>query len=268
MAQTIDGRSLRQKILASLKNQISSEDLKAKLAIVQVGSDPASSRYIEQKQKAAEEIGAEVVLYKPESGVSFAEIEELVERLNKDKTTNGIIVQLPLPETLDKEKVLNLVEPKKDVDGLVVDSPFQPATPAGIMEILHSYKVPIKDKTVVVVGQSDLVGSPLSRMLEEEGAEVIRIDINTPRPIDPLVQKGEIVVSAVGKPGLITAEMIKPGAVVIDAGTTLNKEGKLIGDVDFEKIKEKASLITPVPGGVGPLTVAMLLKNLVAASGS
>jgi methylenetetrahydrofolate dehydrogenase (NADP+)/methenyltetrahydrofolate cyclohydrolase len=266
MTKIIDGKALRDKIIKELAQEVKRKNIRAVLAIVLVGEDQASLRYISQKQKAASEIGAETKLIQLDKGISQEELNRTIEQLNKDSNITGIIVQLPLPSHLNKEQVLELINKEKDVDGLTSNSPFAPATPAGIMEILHEYKVPIENKTVVVLGQSQLVGAPLSSMLEKEGAKVTRIDINTPPPIAPLVQQGDIVVVAVGKINLVTADMVKPGAVVIDVGTNITPEGKLVGDVDFEKVKDKASLITPVPGGVGPMTVASLMKNLVTAT--
>lgn len=279
--QIIDGKALKDKLVSELGTEVKGNNLKLKLAIVLVGEDEPSLVYIRQKQKTAEQIGAESTLVHLAETVSQTELTDQIERLNEERSVTGIIVQLPLPRHLDKEKVLQTIKKEKDVDGLTKNSPFEPATPLGIMEILHEYKVPIKDKTAVVIGQSGLVGAPVSELLEKEGAKVIRIDINTPRPMDPLVQQGDIIVAAVGKPGLVTENMIKPGAVVIDVGTnrvprseisnqksgpdnrSLIADYRIVGDVDFEKVSQKASLITPVPGGVGPVTVAMLMKNLV-----
>lgn len=263
----IDGKALRDQILLELKEKIAKLSKKPKLAIVLVGDDEASLRYIKQKQKAAIEIGAEAILINLSESVSQKELGTKITELNQDEGVTGLIVQLPLPKSIDTSLILKKIDPKKDIDGLTENSPFKSATPLGIMEILHNYKVAIAGKTAVVIGQSNLVGKPLSNMLEEEGAKVIRIDINTPLPIDSLVQQGDIVVAAVGKVGLVKAEMVKNGAVVIDVGTNKDPEtGKLVGDVDFDAVSQKTSLITPVPGGVGPLTVAMLLSNLVKAS--
>ncbi len=265
--QIIDGKALRDKLLANLAEEISSKKLKPRLAIVLIGDDEASLRYIKQKQKAAEEIGAQAQLLQLPVGTAEENLITKIEELNANEEVTGIIVQLPLPGNLDKEKILETIAKAKDVDGLRKDSAFEPATPLGILEILHEYKVPLKDKVAVVIGQSHLVGAPLSEMLENEGAKVTRIDINTPLPIDSLVQQGDIVIAAVGKVNLVTASMVKEGVVVIDVGTNLDPEtGKLVGDVAFDGVKDKVSLITPVPGGVGPMTVAMLMKNLVLAA--
>jgi methylenetetrahydrofolate dehydrogenase (NADP+)/methenyltetrahydrofolate cyclohydrolase len=266
MAELVDGKMLRNNVLDTLRERVRKLKTKPKLAIILVGNDEASLRYIKQKQKAAEEIGVESELIHLPVNLTQIEVEKAVEKLNSNSETTGIIVQLPLPDTIHTKEVLQKIDSSKDVDGLTPSSPFKPATPLGIMEIFREYDVVIEGKTVVVIGQSNLVGSPLSQMLEEQGAKVIRIDINTPKPIDFLVQQGDIVVAAVGQPNLVTSEMVKAGVVVIDVGTNLTDEGKLVGDVDFESVSQKAKLITPVPGGVGPMTVAMLLSNLVKAA--
>lgn len=263
----IDGKALRDKILAELKAKIEKENLKPVLAIVQIGENEASQRYIKQKKLAAEEIGAEVNLINFPENVSQEEVEAKITKLNQDKQVSGIIVQLPAPDSLNSDKLVEMVAKEKDVDGQVENSPFKPATPSGVMKILEEYKVNLKDKTVVVLGRSKLVGAPLKEMLEEFGAKVVQIHSQTPKPIDSLVIQGDIVISAVGQPKLVTAEMVKEGAIVIDVGINRDNEtGKLVGDVDFEAVSAKASLITPVPGGVGPLTVAMLMTNLVQAA--
>lgn len=265
--ELIDGKALRDKILAELKVKIEKNKLEPTLAIIQVGDNEASGRYIKQKLLAAETIGATVELIKFESSCSQEEVETKINELNQNKQVNGIIVQLPLPPHLRGDKSVELISPSKDVDGLTTNSLFKPATPSGVMKMLEEYKVSIKGKTVVVLGRSKLVGGPVKQMLEEKGAEVIQIHSQTPKPIDSLVQKGDIVISAVGQPRLVTENMVKYGTVVVDVGMNRDPEtGKLVGDVDFENVSKKASLITPVPGGVGPMTVAMLMTNLVSAT--
>lgn len=266
-AKLIDGKVLRDKIITRLGEEVSSLAKTPKLVIVFVGQNEASERYIGQKQKAAEEIKAKAVIQRLSEGISQEQLNQRIQELNKDETVDGIIVQLPLPKQLDREKITQTVDPAKDVDGLTPNSKFQPATVAGILEILREYKVKLAGQTAVIIGQSNLVGKPLATALEKAGSKIIPIDINTPLPIDPLVRQGDIVVSAVGKINLVTSQMVKNNAVVVDVGINKDpKTGKLVGDVDFEKVKEKASLITPVPGGVGPMTVAMLMKNLIQAA--
>ena len=265
----VDGKALRDKILFELKAKIEKENLKPCLAIIQVGDNEASERYIRQKLLAAETIGAKVELINFPENTAQKEVETKIENLNANKQVSGIIVQLPLPVHLQSDKLIELISPAKDVDGLTENSLFKPATPSGVMKILEEYQVPIKGKTAIVLGRSKLVGAPLKTMLEEAGAEIIQIHSQTPKPIDSLVQKGDIVISAVGQPKLVTANMVKKDVVVIDIGMNRDPEtGKLVGDVDFENVSKKASLITPVPGGVGPMTVAMLMTNLVKAASS
>jgi methylenetetrahydrofolate dehydrogenase (NADP+)/methenyltetrahydrofolate cyclohydrolase len=265
----VDGRSLRDKILTRLTEEIRRKNLKPRLAIVLVGDDEASLRYIKQKQKASGQIGAETELVRLPNDTTQERLDKEILRLNNNKNTDGIIVQLPLPKHLDKEKSVAKISEVKDVDGFLKDSPYREAAAAGIIELLQEYKVQLVGKKAVVLGSSGLVGVPTVRLLRERGAEVIEIDVNTPGPLAPLVQKGDVVISAVGKINLVTADMVKEGAVVIDAGTNFDpKTGKLVGDVDFENVAKKASLITPVPGGVGPMTVAMLMENLVTAAKS
>lgn len=263
----IDGKAVKEKILDQLTNIISNQNLKPRLAIILIGADEPSLRYIKQKQNAALRIGASAELFQLPEKITTKELLTKIEQLNKDSKFNGIIVQLPIPKHLDKEKIISAINPRKDVDGLGKDSPFQPATPLGIMEILKEYQVEVEGKIAVVLGRSQLVGQPVKEMLEAAGASVTQIHSQTPKPIDNLVLQGDIVISAVGKPKLVTAAMVKRGAVVIDVGISTDQgTDKLVGDVDFENVKKKASLITPVPGGVGPMTVAMLMKNLVQAS--
>lgn len=267
MAKVVDGKFLRNKILGRLKADIAKKRLQPKLAIILVGEDEASLRYIKQKIKVGEEIGVEVGLFQFPATISQEEVRGKIEQLNQDPTVKGIVVQLPLPPSLNKDELVQLVKKDKDADGLVEGSSFTPATPLAVMQILKEEKVEVRGKTAVVIGRSRLVGAPVKFLLEKNGARVLQIHSQTPPPIDSLVQQGDIVVSAVGKPHLVKKEMVKKGAVVIDVGISKNPDtGKLTGDVDFEKVKEVASVITPVPGGVGPLTVAMLMNNLVKAS--
>ncbi len=265
-AQIIDGRAAAEKIRALLKSRIEKLKSAPNLAVILVGMDERSLAYIRQKQKAASGIGAEVSLVELPETISQEELETKIRQINTDKEVDGIIVQLPLPRKLDSQKAISKIDKVKDVDGLLPDSPYKQATPAGIFKLLKEYKVEVKGKTVVVLGSSGFVGAPLVTMLKEAGANVVEIDENTPQPYDSLVQQGDIIIAAVGKAKLVTADMVKDNAVVIDVGTNVNSEGKLVGDVDFEAVAEKASLITPVPGGVGPMTVAMLLSNLVSAA--
>lgn len=267
MDNIIDGKSLRDRILDFLKKEVETKKLKPHLVIIQVGDNEASNRYIKQKILAGEKIGAMVEVANFPMETTQKEIKSKIYQLNSDKKVTGIIVQLPLPGKLEETKLVQLVDPKKDVDGLTENSVFEPATPSGVMTILKEYKVPFKGRTAVVLGRSHLVGEPIKRMLETAGTKVIQIHSQTPKPIDDLVLQGDIVISAVGRPNLVTGSMIKKGAVVIDVGLSSDPEtGKLVGDVDFEEVVKKASVITPVPGGVGPMTVALLMSNLVKSA--
>ncbi len=263
MAKLIDGKKISKDILEELKITIEQKKLTPKLAIVLVGEDPASLTYVNQKQKRGEEIGVEVEIHSFSDHVSGQEIEQKIRVLNEDMEVTGIIVQLPLPPTLNKTELLNLIARQKDVDGLREDSLFKPATPLGIMELLKRSQVEIKGKKVVVMGQSDLVGLPVADMLKVAGGEVEVVDINTPHP-QSITREADILVVAIGQPEFVKKEMVKKGVVVVDVGTNLT-EGGLVGDVDPE-VFEVAYQITPVPGGVGPMTVAMLLKNVVASA--
>jgi len=231
------------------------------LAIVQVGNREESNIYIKQKQKFGEEIGAKVILKKFEENISEQELTDEVNELNNDGSINGIIVQLPLPGHINSEKIINLISVKKDADGLRGDSSIIPATARAVMTLLEHYNIQTKGRKVAVIGQSILAGGPIANELEKRGAEVFRCDINTEN-IPEIAKKCDIVVSAVGKAGFITKGFINKGQVVIDVG--INRiEGKLMGDVAFEEVKPLVYAITPVPGGVGPLTVACLFQNLL-----
>ncbi len=270
MSEIIDGRLLREQILAELKERIEKEKLNPKLAVIQVGDNPESSRYIEQKRKAVEKIGASLVLFHLEDTVTFLQVKKLIGRLNRDRTICGIIVQLPLPKHLDEEKVVEIVEMDKDVDGFRKGSPFSPATPAAVLEILKREKVDLAGKVVVVVGRGKLVGRPLYEILSKDKTlgKLIQVHTQVPEPLTFYTKQADVLITATGQPNLIKAKMVKQGALVIDVGLSVGEEGKLSGDVDFKAVAKVASKITPVPGGVGPVTVAMLLENLVEAAKS
>jgi len=266
MSEIIDGRMLREEILAELKKTIEERNLEPKLAVIQVGDNPQSSRYIEQKRRALEAIGASLVHFHLTAEVTFSELKKLIAKLNRDKTVSGIIVQLPLPAQLNEEKVSELIDVSKDVDGFRIDSPFTAATPAAVVEILRREKISLAGKVVVIVGRGKLVGKPLYEILSRDKTikELIQVHTQMPEPLEFYTQQADVLISAVGKPKLVNK--IKPAAVVIDVGISVAADGKLVGDVDFEAVKEVASKVTPVPGGVGPMTVAMLLSNLVRSS--
>lgn len=260
----IDGKEIANAVTQELKTTIIKFGLKPKLAIVLVGDHSASQIYVNQKVKKGAEIGVSVEVFKFRQTSSQQEVEAAIARLNIDPSVQGIIVQLPLPEGFSKDKLINLVTPQKDVDGLVPDSPFEPATALGIMELLKRSSVKITNKTVVVMGASALVGQPVARLLRAAGGLVQVVDVNTPNP-EGFIKKAAILVVAIGEPHYVKKDMVKDGVVVIDVGTNRTELG-LVGDVDFENVQAVASLITPVPGGVGPMTVAMLLGNVVKAA--
>lgn len=259
----IDGKQIAQDIAQKLKEQISQLSTPPKLQIILIGENPASLIYVNQKKKKGEEIGIDVEVTKFDQKVEEEKVVEEIGRANGDLNIDGVIIQLPLPAHLDKEKLLNLIAKNKDVDGLSTDSPFKPATPLGIMELLIRSKVEISGKKVVVMGASDLVGKPVARLLEDKGGQVSIVDINTPDP-RPIIKSADILVVAIGNAKYVKKEMVKEGVVVIDVGTNRTDAG-LVGDVDFNEVEKVASLITPVPGGVGPMTVVMLLSNVIKA---
>jgi len=286
--EIIDGRKIRDQILDNLKGEVRNLKNTPSLAIVLVGDNKASAAYVKQKSLAGEKIGAHVKVKYLSSKVSNKELEELIDELNNDTNTHGIIIQLPLPKHLNEEEISDKVLPEKDVDGFVPGSKFRPATAMGVIELLKRSKVVIKGKNAVVVGRGKIAGKPTADLLREEGARVEVIHSKTENPAE-ITKKADILVSAVGKPNLITADMVKPGAVVIDVGinpTSPNNlitpvrlatrsvtgrqkpKDRIVGDVDFDEVSNIASKITPVPGGVGPMTVAALMQNLVDAAGA
>jgi len=273
----IDGRHISNLVKEELIPKV--ENLKAKgihpgLAVVLVGDNPASKIYVGSKKKACEFIGIKSFSYELPSQVSEKEVLELITTLNNDKAIHGILVQLPLPKHIDEQKVLLAIDPKKDVDGfhpmsvgaLVVGAEgFVSCTPAGIIELLHRSNVTIEGKHCVVVGRSNIVGKPISMLLLKEHGTVTICHSRT-KDLGQIVKQADIIVAAVGVPKLITKDMIKKDAVIIDVGMNRLEDGTLCGDVDFEGCIEKASFITPVPGGVGPMTIAMLMDNCVISA--
>lgn len=261
MAKILYGAPVREKIKEDLLERVEKLGRKPVLAIFQVGDREDSNIYIRQKAKFGEEIGAEVLVNK------FFEIseEELIgeiDKLNGNHNIDGIIAQLPLPQGFDTEKILNVIKKDKDVDGLVAGSEVVPATARGVMELLDFYEMPMRGRRAAIIGQSRLAGKPISDELEKRGAEVLRCDINTP-DIPAVARECDILVSAVGKMDLVIKEFVNKRQVVVDVGINRTKEGKLAGDVEFGEVEPLVSAITPVPGGVGPLTVACLFQNLL-----
>lgn len=280
MFEIIDGKKVASDVRAEVRREaeafFAQHGFKPCLAVVMVGNDPASAIYVRNKQKACRNAGIEsrAVLLGDDS--TTQEVVAEVEKLNKDKGVNGILVQLPLPPQIDAEQVVRSVSPYKDVDGFSAvnagemfrgSALLEPCTPKGCMELLKRYSIPIQGANAVIVGRSNLVGKPLAVMLTRENATVTLCHSKT-KDLGYYLAKADIVVAAVGKPGIIKGEMLKKGCCVLDVGINRLDDGRIVGDVDFESASEVAAYITPVPGGVGPMTIAMLLKNAMAAAGS
>lgn len=274
MAIRIDGKALATKVKARAAAGAASLTRKPGLAVILVGDDPASRVYVTGKEKDCAECGFLSFEHKLSADTTEAELLALIAQLNEDPAVDGILVQLPLPGHLDEEKVLNAIDPGKDVDcfhpfnvgRLVIGDPiFLPCTPAGVMEMLREYGISVRGKRCVVLGRSNIVGKPMGTLLLQQDGTVITCHSRTP-DLASYTREADILVSAVGRTGLVTADMVKEGAVVIDVAMNRNAEGKLCGDVDFAAVEPKASYITPVPGGVGPMTRAMLMENLLTAA--
>jgi len=257
---------VRDEIRARLKNDFA--ECAPALAIMQVGDNISSDAYIKQKTIFGESAGARVILKKLTTEASESEVKNCIENLSSDKSVHGIIVQLPLPAHLDKERILNMVPIEKDVDGLAAGSPFIPATARGVFELLSYYNIPVKDKNVAVFGRSRIAGGSVAKFLSEKGALVSVLHSKTPvEEAKRISRASDIVVVAIGKPKYIGVEYFRNDKtqVVVDVGISKSSDGKLIGDVDFEKVSPLVAAISPVPGGVGPMTVAGLFENLRAA---
>lgn len=278
MAKIIDGKAVSAQVKESIAKEAA--ELKEKygikigLAVVIVGDDPASRIYVNNKKKACEAVGFESYEYALGADTTEDELLSLIDRLNKDDNIHGILVQLPLPKHLDEKTVINNISPEKDVDAfhpinvgkiMIGDYSFLPCTPAGVMELIASTGVEVKGKECVVVGRSNIVGKPMSMLLLHQSGTVTICHSKT-ADLAQACRRADILVAAVGVPNLITGDMIKEGAVVIDVGMNRLENGKLCGDVEFSSAEKKASFITPVPGGVGPMTIAMLMKNTLTAA--
>ena len=276
-AQNIDGKALAQQTRAAVTqrtNALKAQGITPGLAVILVGEDPASAVYVRNKVKACQECGMHSTLEKYEASMSEADLLARVAALNADTSIHGILVQLPLPAHIDAQKVIEAISPAKDVDGFHVASAgalmtglpgFWPCTPYGCMKMLESINYNVRGKHAVVIGRSNIVGKPMAMMLLASDATVTICHSRTANLKEHTLQ-ADIIVAAVGKPNVLTADMVKPGAVVIDVGMNHNEAGKLCGDVDYDNVRQVASHITPVPGGVGPMTIAMLLVNTVQAA--
>lgn len=277
MAKIIDGKAISQEIKDELKEQVmqlKEQGVEITLAVIQVGNDPASSVYVRNKKNACAYIGIHSLAYELPEETTEQELIDLLEKLNQDDTVNGILVQLPLPKHINEERVLDTIVPRKDVDGfhpqnvgaLCIGKPGHVScTPAGVIQLLKRSGIEIAGKECVVIGRSNIVGKPMSLLLLRENGTVTIVHSRT-ADLAEVTRRADILVVAVGRPKMITAEYVKEGAVVIDVGIHRNAEGKLCGDVDFEDVAPKCSAITPVPGGVGPMTIAMLMHNCVSTA--
>lgn len=275
-SKIIDGKATAQLIQEMLKSEISALKLKPGLTAILVGENPASKIYISTKEKACAEVGIKFKKFTFREKVLEEDLISLIKKLNKDKKVHGVLVQLPLPKHISEQKVLDSIKPAKDVDGLgtfnagkllLGEKGILPATPKGVMKLLESTGINLEGKHAVVLGRSNLVGKPLSLLLQRANCTVTMCHSKT-RNLAEITKQADILVSAVGKTKTITAEMVKRGAVVVDVGINWLENGHITGDVDFDAVKEIASFITPVPGGVGPMTVACLLENVVEAAKS
>ncbi|WP_010249696.1 bifunctional methylenetetrahydrofolate dehydrogenase/methenyltetrahydrofolate cyclohydrolase FolD [Acetivibrio cellulolyticus] len=276
-ARVLNGKELATKIKGELKqtvDDIKKQNIHPGLAVVIVGNDPASRVYVNSKKKACEEIGIESFEYALDENVKEAELLDLIQKLNNDDKVNGILVQLPLPKHINEEKIILAISSSKDVDAfhpenvgrLMTGNPqFLPCTPAGVMELIKESGIEIAGKECVIVGRSNIVGKPQSMLLLAEHGTVTICHSKT-KNIEEVIKRADILVAAVGRPEMIKGNSIKPGAVVIDVGINRLENKKLVGDVEYESASQVASAITPVPGGVGPMTIAMLMKNTVRAA--
>ncbi len=278
MAERIDGKA----VAAAVRQEVAQEVLRLKeekglqpgIAVVIVGDDPASRIYVNNKKKACSEVGIYSEEYALPASTTQEELTDLIHQLNENPAIHGILVQSPLPKGLDEKAVVENIDPKKDVDAfhalnvgkiMIGDFEFLPCTPAGVIELLDRYGVAIESKRCVVIGRSNIVGKPMAMLLLHRNGTVTICHSRT-KNLAEICREADILVAAVGKAKFVTKDMVKPGAVVIDVGMNRNENGKLCGDVDFDEVEPLASYITPVPGGVGPMTIAMLMKNVVSAA--
>ena len=277
MVIIIDGKELAKKIRANLKmecDELKNKKINPKLAVIMLGDDPASKVYVRNKSKACEDVGIEYKEYLLNTNTTQKELIKLIEELNQDKTINGILLQSPIPANLDINEAFRTISPQKDVDGfnpvnvgkLVLNQDtFVSCTSYGIMKMFEEYNIDLNGKNVVILGRSNIVGKPLMNCCLNKNATVTICHSKT-QNLAEKAREADILISAIGKAQFVTADMVKENAVIIDVGINRLENGKITGDVDFENVKEKASYITPVPGGVGPMTIAMLMNNVIKAT--
>lgn len=277
MANLIDGKEVSAKVKSEVRDEtvkLKEQGITVGLAVVIVGNNAASRVYVNSKKKACEEVGFNSYEYSLDENITQQELLDLVDVLNNDDKVNGILVQLPLPKHIDENAIINSISPDKDVDAfhpfnvgkiMIGEFAFLPCTPAGVMELIDSTGVDISGKSAVVIGRSNIVGKPMSMLLLHRNATVTICHSKTTNLAD-VCKTADIIVAAVGRANFVTEDMVKEGAVVIDVGMNRLDNGKLCGDVDFDSVSKKAGYITPVPGGVGPMTIAMLMKNTLTAA--
>ncbi len=274
MAQLIDGKLISTQIKDELKAEVAvlkEKGITPCLAVIQVGNDPASCVYVNNKKKACAYIGIESLSYELDEQISQKELLTIIDELNHNEMVNGILVQLPLPKHIDENTIIHAIAPEKDVDGFhpetvgnmcIGSKGFLPCTPAGVIQLLKRSNIEIEGKECVVIGRSNIVGKPMAMLLLRENGTVTITHSRT-KDLKEITKRADILVAAIGKPKFVTAEYVKEGAVIIDVGIHRNENNKLCGDVDFDDVIGKVSAITPVPGGVGPMTIAMLMNNCV-----
>ena len=274
MAKIIDGKAISAQIRAEIAAEVASMPVKPGLSVIIVGDDPASKVYVRNKHKACGEVGIRSEVIELPASATQEALDAVIDRLNADESVSGILCQLPLPKGLSEDEVIARIDPKKDVDAfsavnvghiMLGDPVFLPCTPAGVMELLKRSGVEVKGKNCVVVGRSNIVGKPMAMLLLKADGTVTVCHSKT-ADLKTVTSAADILVVAIGRAKFITADMVKEGAAVIDVGMDRDENGRLCGDVDFDAVSEKAGYITPVPGGVGPMTITMLLKNTVAAA--
>ncbi len=277
MAIIIDGKELAKKIRSELKNEVvelKNKGINPKLAVIMVGDDKASKVYVKNKSKACEECGIDYEEFLMDKDIDMEELLETIDKLNKRDDIHGILLQSPIPSNLDINQAFNKINYKKDVDGFnpinvgklsIGEDCFVSCTPAGVIKMLEEYNIEIEGKNVVIIGRSNIVGKPLIQCILRKNGTVTMCHSRT-KNIKQITKNADILIAALGKPKFVTQDMIKDGAVIIDVGINRTEDGKLVGDVDFENVKNNASYITPVPGGVGPMTIAMLMTNVVKAA--
>ena len=277
MAEILNGKEVAKKVKEEVSlevERLKQEGIKPKLSVIMVGNDSASAVYVKNKSNACKKTGIEFEEFLLPEETEEKELLELIDKLNKDESVHGILLQSPIPKHIDIEKAFNLISPEKDVDGFnavnvgnltIGRDCFVSCTPYGVMRLLEEYNIDVEGKRAVVIGRSNIVGKPMLQCLLSKNATVTICHSRT-KDLAAVVREADIVVAAIGKPNFITGDMIKEGAIVIDVGINRMEDGKLLGDVKFDEAEPKASFITPVPGGVGPMTIAMLVENVVKAA--